>query len=644
MLDLGGTASSSNSTPGRTIALTFDDGPDATWTPRILAVLARHDVPATFFVVGASVLDEPGVTRQIVEGGHEIGVHTLSHTDVTNLPNWQRNLQLSLTQTAIAGVLGVRPVLFRPPYSGTSADVTVNQLHAYEAVARQGYLIVLSDFDSEDWRRPGVPSIMANATPTEGAGGIVLFHDGGGDRSQTVDALDQYLTTLTQQGYRFVTVSELAGLAHSAVEPPAGTTQRWQGRGLRAALAVGEVLTIVGGVLILLFGGLALVRTLVLVAFAWRHNRRPERTHFDRIFVPSVTIVVPAYNEAAGIADAVTSLAAGDYPNLRVIVIDDGSTDDTAALAAGLGLDNVTVVRQSNRGKPAALNHGVALADGEIIVTVDGDTVFEAHTVRWLVQPFTDPTVGAVSGNTKVANRRGILGRWQHIEYVMGFNLDRRMYELARCMPTVPGAIGAFRRSVLIDAGGLSDDTLAEDTDLTMAIGRAGWHVVYEQRARAWTEAPATLRELWKQRYRWSYGTMQAMWKHRSSLRPKSRSTLGRRALPYMLLFQVILPIIAPVIDVFAVYGILFVDRGPVIGFWLAFTALQLIVGIYAFRLDHEKLRPLWAMPLQQFVYRQMMYLVVIHSVVTAVVGAPLRWHKMNRTGDFSAAPTRPSG
>jgi cellulose synthase/poly-beta-1,6-N-acetylglucosamine synthase-like glycosyltransferase len=225
----------------------------------------------------------------------------------------------------------------------------------------------------------------------------------------------------------------------------------------------------------------------------------------------------------------------------------------------------------------------------------------------------------------------------------MGFNLDRCMYEQLQCMPTVPGAIGAFRRCALADVGEIATDTLAEDTDLTMAIGRAGWHVVYEQRAQAWTEVPADLRQLWKQRYRWSYGTMQAMWKHRSSLRPAARSPLGRRAMPYMFTFQILLPMLAPVIDVFAIYGLIFLDPGPVAGAWLGFTLLQCSIGWYAFRLDGEPPRPLLTLPLQQLVYRQLLYLVTIHSVVTAVLGSPLRWHKLHRTGDYSSAP-RPAG
>ena len=186
------------------------------------------------------------------------------------------------------------------------------------------------------------------------------------------------------------------------------------------------------------------------------------------------------------------------------------------------------VLRQKNSGKPKALNAGIRAAKHEIIIMIDGDTVFEPDTVRLLAQPFADPTVGAVAGNVKIANRDELIGRMQHIEYVVGFNIDRRVQDVTGSIITVPGAGGSFRRKALLQVGGMSTDTLAEDTDLTIALGRAGWRVVFEERARAWTEAPATMAQLWKQRYRWSYGTMQAMWKHRRAVRRRaSRARSG---------------------------------------------------------------------------------------------------------------------
>jgi cellulose synthase/poly-beta-1,6-N-acetylglucosamine synthase-like glycosyltransferase len=269
---------------------------------------------------------------------------------------------------------------------------------------------------------------------------------------------------------------------------------------------------------------------------------------------------------------------------------------------------------------------------------VDGDTLFEPETLSQLVRPFADDDVAAVSGNTKVGNRRGLLGRWQHIEYVIGFNLDRRMYDVLQCTPTVPGAAGAFRRDVLAEVGGVPGDTLAEDTDITLAIGRTGQRVVYAEDARAWTEAPSSLRALWRQRYRWSFGTMQAVFKHRGAVisRDPRQRRIGRRALPYMLLFQILLPTFAPLIDLFALYGLVFTGTVRTLAVWGAFNLVQLGIAVYGFKLDHEPLRPLWALPLQQFVYRQLMYLVVIESSVSALQGARAGWKHLPRTGEVA--------
>jgi cellulose synthase/poly-beta-1,6-N-acetylglucosamine synthase-like glycosyltransferase len=351
-----------------------------------------------------------------------------------------------------------------------------------------------------------------------------------------------------------------------------------------------------------------------------------------------VSVIVPAYNEKECIANTLESLAQSTHP-IEVVVVDDGSTDGTSEIARAaadkLGMTNVRVIRQENAGKPAALNNGVRSASYDIVVMMDGDTVFEPETVRHLVQPFADPEVGAVAGNAKVGNRNTIIGAWQHIEYVMGFNLDRRMYDLLRCMPTIPGAIGAFRREAVLEVGGMSEDTLAEDTDITIAMHRAGWRVVYQEHAKAWTEAPASLKQLWSQRYRWSYGTMQALWKHRKSLTDKGPSgRFGRVGMPLVVLFQIVTPVFAPLIDVFTVYSMIFVDFEAALLAWLAVLGIQLGCAAYAFRLDKEQYRYLLMMPLQQLAYRQMMYLVLIHSCITALTGGRLRWQKLKRTGE----------
>jgi peptidoglycan/xylan/chitin deacetylase (PgdA/CDA1 family)/glycosyltransferase involved in cell wall biosynthesis len=620
----------------RTIALTFDDGPDPQWTPKVLDVLARHHAHATFFVIGSKVNDYPDLTRRILAEGHDIGVHTFTHVELAAEPAWRRQLELTLGQNAIAGVTGRTSTLMRPPYSSEPEAVTDHEYETLRDVAASGYLIVLADHDTRDWSHPGVNSIVTAATPAPGKGAVVMMHDGGGDRSQTVEALDILLSRMTSAGYRFTTVT--AGLGLPAAQKAASWV-RLRGAALRwAQLASGVIVTAMTTLLGLAFA-VALLRLGVQLVTVRIHVRRTRRRRGRLKYLGPVTVIVPAYNEAANIAATVRSLVANDYPDLDVIVVDDGSTDDTAGIVRRLKLPRVSIVQQLNAGKPAALNNGIAHARSELLILVDGDTVFEPSAVGRLVQPFVDPEVGAVSGNTKVANRRGLLGRWQHLEYVMGFNLDRRMFEVGNCMPTVPGAIGAFRRVALADVGGVPAVTLAEDTDLTMAIIRAGWRVVYEESAIAWTEAPSSLRQLWRQRYRWCYGTMQAMWKHRRALveaGPGGR--LGRRGLAYLVAFQVVLPLAAPAVDVYAIYGLFFLPPVQLAAMWCGFMAVQAATAAYALRLDHERLGPLWTLPLQQLVYRQLMYLVVVQSTVTAITGIRLPWQRIARTGQAHQA------
>jgi cellulose synthase/poly-beta-1,6-N-acetylglucosamine synthase-like glycosyltransferase len=386
-------------------------------------------------------------------------------------------------------------------------------------------------------------------------------------------------------------------------------------------------------------GGLIAIRSVILFVFAWAHARQRRRTPWGSMNEP-VTIIVPAYNEEKNIGAAVTTLALSQYAGgVEVVVVDDGSTDGTADVIKGLHLPNVRLVQVPNGGKANALNTGMAFSRTELIVMVDADTMVEPDSIHRLIQPFADPSIGAVAGNVKVANRRRLIGKWQHIEYVIGFSLDRRLYDTMGCIATIPGALGGFRRKALTEAGGLSEDTLAEDTDLTMAIQRAGWRVVYEESARAHTEAPATLRQLWKQRYRWSYGTMQAMWKHRHAVREKTR--FGRGGLPLIALFSVLLPTLAPLIDLMAVYGFFFLDRTVTLIGWGAMMVVQILTAILAFRLDREPIRVLWTLPLQQVVYRQVMYLVLLYSALTAITGRRLAWQRMHRTGELAHANAR---
>ncbi|MGK5679331.1 bifunctional polysaccharide deacetylase/glycosyltransferase family 2 protein [Actinoplanes sp. URMC 104] len=667
VINTTGGQESTSRMPPKTIALTFDDGPDPIWTPKVLDVLEQYDAHGTFFVVGSEVSRHPELAKRITDEGNELGLHTFTHPNMQRLAPWRRNLELSQTQVAIARATGVHTNLARFPYSSKNAAIDETNWRIVKDAGRQGYLVVVNDLDSEDWRRPGVDQIVKNATPTGTDSAVILFHDAGGDRRQTVEALRRFVPAMQARGYRFTTVTE--GLNRTIEQsnaaakdtppvprleenPDAAGSDVWRGTAVIWTVRVADGLVWFIAILFLVVGALTIGRTALLLLLATRHarqRRKPGWTWGPPVVEP-VSVIVPAYNEKEGIEAAVRSLAGGDYPAIEVVVVDDGSTDGTAALVEQMRLPNVRVVRVPNGGKSNALNTGIALARHDLIVTVDGDTIFEPDSIRKLVQPFADPAVGAIAGNVKVGNRERMVAAWQHIEYVIGFNLDRRLYEVLGIMPTVPGAIGAFRREALAQVGGISDETLAEDTDVTMAMLRAGWRVVYAEGAKAWTEAPATLEQLYRQRYRWSYGTMQAMWKHRRALFDKGPSgRFGRVGLPFLALFGVALPMLAPVVDIMLLYGLVFWELEETVVAWLGMLALQLFTAAVAFRFDKESLKPLWRLPLQQFAYRQLMYLVLMQSATTALTGGRLRWHKLHRAGlvartEHAPPPPLPAG
>ncbi|MFG2788849.1 bifunctional polysaccharide deacetylase/glycosyltransferase family 2 protein [Streptomyces sp. NPDC048419] len=623
--------------PDHRMVLTFDDGPDPTWTPKVLDVLKKHHGHAVFFVTGTMTSRYPELVKRMVDEGHEVGLHTFNHPDLSYQPKSRIDWELSQNQLTLAGAAGIRSSLFRPPYSSFADAMDDKSWPVTQYIGTKGYLTVVNNTDSEDWQKPGVDKIISNATPHGGKGAIVLMHDSGGDRHQTVQALDKFLPEMQKKGYRFDNLTEALD-APSALTPVTGV-DLWKGKAWIFLVSASDDITGVMVVALAIVGATVIGRFVLMLLLSGAHARRVRRRGFSwgPPVTEPVTVLVPAYNEAKCIENTVRSLMASEHP-VEVIVVDDGSGDGTARIVEAMGLPNVRVVRQLNAGKPAALNRGLANASHDIIVMMDGDTVFEPATVRELVQPFGDPKVGAVAGNAKVGNRDSMIGAWQHIEYVMGFNLDRRMYDVLRCMPTIPGAVGAFRRSALERVGGMSDDTLAEDTDITMAMHRDGWRVVYAENARAWTEAPETVQQLWSQRYRWSYGTMQAIWKHRRAIVEKGPSgRFGRVGLPLVAMFMVVAPLLAPLIDIFLVYGVVFGPTQKTIVAWLGVLAVQLVCAAYAFRLDRERMTHLISLPLQQILYRQLMYVVLLQSWITALTGGRLRWQKLRRTGVVEA-------
>jgi cellulose synthase/poly-beta-1,6-N-acetylglucosamine synthase-like glycosyltransferase len=256
-----------------------------------------------------------------------------------------------------------------------------------------------------------------------------------------------------------------------------------------------------------------------------------------------------------------------------------------------------------------------------------------------LVDCFADPTVDAVCGNVQVGNVHSILTAFQNVEYVTSQNYDRRAFDHLNCISVVPGATGAWRRDKVLSIGGYSGDTLTEDADLTLGLLSSGGRVVYSPLANSITEAPETVRTLFRQRFRWSFGTLQCLWKYRAQ---GGRGSLGWVALPNMFLFQVLFPLLSPLGDVILLLCLLRRDFNAVAAGYLAFLAMDLIGSTIALRLDRRHLREIWVVFIQRFYYRQFMYIVTIAAVLAGLGGRRHAWNKLHRTGSVSHRPVGP--
>jgi cellulose synthase/poly-beta-1,6-N-acetylglucosamine synthase-like glycosyltransferase/spore germination protein YaaH/peptidoglycan/xylan/chitin deacetylase (PgdA/CDA1 family) len=638
------------------LVLTFDDGPDPDYTPAILDILRAERVPGLFFIIGVNGETYPGLLKRIVGEGHEIGNHTFTHPNIANIPVTQLRFELSATQRLLEGVLGLQSHLFRPPYAEDAEPETPDQVAPLEFVNERGYVTVGMRIDPGDWQRPGVEAIVRRTVEqaASGEGNVILLHDGGGDRNETVSALPAIIGQLRARGFRFVSLSELLGRSRADLMPPLSSRERWQSWGdalAFGALNIGIVtlrwlfLTgIVLGVFRLLFvGSLA-------IAERWFGRRRTYSADFQ----PSVAVVVPAFNEEKVIVQTVTSLLASDHPtHFEIVVVDDGSTDRTVERVreAFAAEPRVQLLTKGNGGKAVALNYGVAHTTADIVVALDADTVFARDTISKLVRHFCDPAIGAVAGNARVGNRVNLLTRWQALEYITSQNLDRRAFDLLNCITVVPGAVGAWRRELIRRVGGFSPLTLAEDADLTMAILRMGYRVAYEEDAMALTEAPDTVKGFVKQRYRWMYGTFQAAWKHRGALFRWRDGALGLVALPNLFVFQIVFPIVSPVMDLVMAASLVAtaLDRWQhptgfnsdtlrsVLFYYALFLAVDLGAALIAFALERkESVRLLVLLVWQRFFYRQLMYYVAIRALLASVRGGEVGWGKVERRGTIT--------
>ncbi len=657
------------------VALTFDDGPDPVWTPPILEILKKKNAKATFMVIGEQAQDNVGLLRRYVREGHEIGNHTFTHPDISEISQAHLELELNLTERLFESKLGLKPLYFRPPYSIDQEPDTDDQARPIEIIEKMGYIIIGDKIDTSDWdehpqKTPAeitqsvLDQLQIMKVKPWFRGSIILLHDGGGNRAATVAALPVLIDTLRAHGYKIVPVSALMGKTTAEVMPPITGRERWAARvdslaffGLAAFSHFVVTVFFVGDVLMS-------ARLIIIGLFAVIDRLRKRKMVAGPDYKPAVAVLIPAYNEEKVIARTVRSVLQSDYKNLRVIVIDDGSSDRTFNVTRERFPDEIaagrlTVLSKPNAGKAEALNFALYQTNEEIYVGIDADTIIAPDAISRLVPYFADPEIGAVAGNAKVGNRVNLWTRWQALEYITSQNFDRRALDLFDVVTVVPGAIGAWRTDAVKKDGAYHANTVAEDADLTMSLLEQGYKVVYEDRALAFTEAPANARGLMRQRFRWSFGILQAVFKHRKAfLRHRA---MGLFALPNIIIFQMLLPLVSPFIDIMFVAGTIhfLVDKhfhpdtvdaasfNKLVVYFLTFLIIDFLASSLAFLLERRHpaskgdawlLFHIW---LQRFAYRQVFSIVLFKTIKRAIDGKPFSWEKLERTARMSRSTER---
>jgi peptidoglycan/xylan/chitin deacetylase (PgdA/CDA1 family) len=437
--------------PAKSLALTFDDGPDETWTPQILAVLKKYQVPAAFFMVGEQAQQNPEIVSEIAQNKNFlIGNHTYLHPDITAISRGRLQLELNETQRVIEAEAGRKTVMFRPPYDTDSTPSDPAQLASLSVVKDSGYIIAGANIDAEDWQRPGVPAIINNVLTglKNSDNHVIVMHDAGGNRAQTVAALNQLIPLLKSQGYNFVSLNQGIGLSASALNPPLSQKEMV----LVIATRIWSSLTRWGWLIIvwlfLLTTIIAIFRILFLGVMVLRSEKHYRRRNGAAVCQDPVSILVPAYNEEKTIAQTLSALQKNYKNNFEVLVINDGSTDNTAAVVEKFAATDprIRLVSKPNGGKSSALNLGFQEAKYDLVVTIDGDTILLPDTLDELTKPFIDPQVDAVCGNVEVGNVRNILTGFQTLEYITTQNFDRRAFDELNCISVVPGATGLSLR------------------------------------------------------------------------------------------------------------------------------------------------------------------------------------------------------
>ena len=636
------------------LVLTFDDGPDPTWTPKVLDILKKEHVPAAFFVVGINAEKNIPIIKRQYHEVFELGNHTFTHPNIAEISPKRALLEMESTRLLLECITGHSTILFRAPYNADFEPEKMDELLPVAIARTKNYLDVGESIDPLDWE-PGVSadSIVTRTirrkqelTAAGLSGNVILLHDAGGDsRSATIAALPRIISYFKKQGYQFTTISDLLGKQKAELMPAVPKGKGYYLVQFNYLLAesgywAGKLLFF----LFITFIALSIARLGFMAYLAFRQRRKEQNTIWTPVTqYPLVSVIVPAYNEAVNAVNSLNNLLQTNWPNTEIIFVDDGSKDETYENVSQAFHNHsmVRVLTKPNGGKASALNFGIKESKAEYVVCIDADTQVHPDAIPKLMRHFLTPSseeaIGAVAGNVKVGNTVNLLTRWQSIEYITSQNFDRKAFAWLNGITVVPGAVGAFRKKAIEEAGGFTTDTLAEDCDLSVRILEQGYIIANEQEALAFTEAPESVKMFIKQRFRWSFGVMQTFWKHRDLLFNKQQKGLGWAAFPNILLFQFIIPAFEPVADFFMLIGILTGNAAHILLYYGLFMLVDAAVSVLAFHFEKEKKsRLLWLLP-QRLIYRWLMLAVLFKAFLKAVKGELQGWGVLKRTGTVKA-------
>jgi cellulose synthase/poly-beta-1,6-N-acetylglucosamine synthase-like glycosyltransferase/peptidoglycan/xylan/chitin deacetylase (PgdA/CDA1 family) len=624
------------------LALTFDDGPDPNYTGKLLDILSKESVPATFFVVGQNVVKYPELAQRIVREGHTLGNHTFSHADMDYTPAALGEQEFNQTERIIRAVTGHGTAFTRVPYAGSTDQALRDSIAGNVLAQKMGYIITGYDYDTRDWQFTSAPAPDAKDILT-GNSKIILLHDGGGNRSPTITYVKQLIGVAKKEGYRFVSLNQMYAQTPALFGPVRPAVADYSSLAIAQATLVWPSKTI-----LVLFGitvGLLVANAGVNLSLAMLQRRRARKVpHLPRNYRPFVSVVVPAHNEEAVLADSVRSLLKSTYRKIEIVIVNDGSTDATLAVARELEAKykRVRVLHQRNRGKAAALNHGIYTSNSEIIVGLDADTMLLPTTIRKLVRHFRNPHVGAVAGNVRVGNVRNALSMWQALEYATSISIERNAQAYLGAITVVPGACGAWRKEAIVAAKGFGKHTLAEDCDTALAIYSAGYTISQDNTAVGLTECPLTFHDLAKQRFRWTFGNIQSFWKHRHMFFKRKYGWLGMVILPNAAL-SILLPIIFwPLLLTLAIENLAAGRLWVILLFLVASLVLQVIIAFVGLRLAKEKLRYLVVVPMTRVMYGPLRTYLLYRSAVAMLRGVYVGWNKFARSRTVTVQRSQP--